>query len=192
MRPYLLLTAVILVSLAAVAQQPFPRSAGATCFYGCDPYVPMLTTPSISLQTISPNPVGASNATTGLIAGATNATLSEIQGSTSSDYTAAIWYQGGAPLTSSEVHVWPEPIGHQRHMMRDIVVEEREQEHHGREQQRAGWTYFTASEHTEDAEQASSTSKTSRKAAHVYTNDDVNRQNDKNGMVKYDGKTEKM
>ena len=31
-----------------------------------------------------------------------------------------------------------------------------------------------------------------KKADHTYTNDDVTRQNDKNGDVKYDGKTEKL
>jgi hypothetical protein len=30
------------------------------------------------------------------------------------------------------------------------------------------------------------------KAGHAYTNDDVTRQNDKNGTVKYKGKTEKI
>ena len=59
------------------------------------PFVPLLTTPEISLEQFSPNPVGASNATTGLIAGATNSTLSQIQGSTSSVYTVPVWYQGG-------------------------------------------------------------------------------------------------
>ena len=39
---------------------------------------------------------------------------------------------------------------------------------------------------------AANESKGVRKAGHVYTNDDVTRQNDKNGTVKYDGKTEKM
>jgi hypothetical protein len=31
-----------------------------------------------------------------------------------------------------------------------------------------------------------------KKASRVYNGDDVKRQNDKNGMVKYDGKTEKI
>jgi hypothetical protein len=103
MRPYLVLISVVLLAVAAFAQQPFPHP-----IYG--PYVPLITTPEISLQTASPNPVGATNATAGLIAGATNSTLSQIQGSTSSVYTTPVWYQGGgAPLTGPQVHLWPEP-----------------------------------------------------------------------------------
>lgn len=187
MRPYLVLTAVVLLAVAAFGQQPFPHP-----IYG--PYVPLLTTPEISLQQFSPNPVGASNATTGLIAGATNSTLSQVQGSTSSVYTVPVWYQGGdAPLTSSQIHLYPERIGHEGHVMREEHGrEEHAREEHGREEARAGWTYFTGREHTADAAAASSAAKSSRKAGHVYTNDDVTRQNDKNGSVKYDGKTEKL
>ena len=69
MRPYLLLCAVVLISALAFAQQPGPQLFGP-CLLGCGPYVPLVTTPMISLQQYSPNPVGASNATTGLVAGA--------------------------------------------------------------------------------------------------------------------------
>jgi hypothetical protein len=183
MRPSLVLAAVVLLAVAAFAQQPFPHP-----IYG--PYVPLLTTPEISFQTYSPNPVGATNATTGLIAGATNSTLSQIQGSTSSEYSVPVWYQGGdAPMTSPQVRLWPEPIGRERHAMHEDHMRE---ERGGREEARAGWTYFTGREHTEDAVGAASTAKGIKKAGHVYTNDDVTRQNDKNGIVKYDGKTEKM
>ena len=41
-----------------------------------EPFVPLLSTPSMSFENISPSPVGASNATAGNVAGATNATLS--------------------------------------------------------------------------------------------------------------------
>jgi hypothetical protein len=152
----------------------------------------------LSLQTVSPNPVGASNATTGLIAGATNATLSEIQGSTSSEYTVPVWYEGGgAPLTASDVQLWPEPIGREGHPMRNVMREERP--HEGRPNERGpraeargGWMYYTGPEHTSDAALVANQAKGARKAGHVYTNDDVTRQNDKNGDVKYDGKTEKL
>jgi len=191
MRPYLVLCAVILMAVAAFGQQPLPRVYGP-CLYGCGPFVPLVSTPMISLETVSPNPVGASNATTGLVAGATNSTLSQIQGSTSSVYTQPVWYQGGAPLMTPEVNLMPEPIGHERHFMH----EEHARGEHGmggtREEGRGGWLYFTGSEHSSDAAAAASSAKGSKKAAHVYTNDDVTRQNDKNGTVKYDGKTEKM
>ena len=41
------------------------------------PFVPLVTTPSVTLATVSPSAVGASNATFGNVAGATNATLSQ-------------------------------------------------------------------------------------------------------------------
>jgi hypothetical protein len=198
MRPYLVLMTVVLMAVAAFGQQSFPHPGYSSCFYGCGPFVPLLTTPEISLQQFSPNPVGASNATTGLIAGATNATLSQIQGSTSSVYTVPVWYQGGAPLITPEVRLYAETIGREGHRMRDgmhdaMREERRHEEDHGRrEEARASWTYISGPEHTASAAAAANESKGVRKAGHVYTNEDVTRQNDKNGTVKYDGKTEKM
>ncbi len=189
MRPYLVLIAVVLLAVAAFGQQPpVPHPTYGGCLYGCGPYVPLVSTPMVSLQTVSPNPVGASNATTGLVAGATNATLSQIQGSTSSVYTVPVWYQGGAPLTTSQVHLWPEPAGREGHWMHDAMHEGRG----SREEALAGWTYYTGREHTASAGLAASEAKGFRKAGHVYTNDDVTRQNDKNGDVKHGGKTEKL
>jgi hypothetical protein len=192
MRPYLILMAVVLMAAAAFGQQPFPQSG--PCFYGCGPYVPMVTTPQISLQQASPNPVGATNATAGLIAGATNSTLSEIQGSTSSVYTVPVWYQGGsAPLITPNVHLYPEPIGREGHRMHGAVGEERAREERGsREEARAGWTYFSGREHSLSLAGAAGAGKGSRQPGHVYTNEDISRQNEKNGDVKYDGKAEKI
>jgi hypothetical protein len=203
MRPYLILMVVVLTAVAAFGQQPIAHPGYSPCFYGCGPFIPLLTTPEISLEQVSPNPVGASNATTGLIAGATNATLSQIQGSTSSVYTVPVWYQGGgAPLMAPEVHLYPETIGREGHRMHDgmhdAMGEERRrearsnEEHGRREEARGGWTYFTGAEHTASAAVAANESKGVRKAGHVYNNDDVTRQNEKNGTVKYDGKTEKI
>src|SRR5580692_9089964 len=203
MRPYLVLSAVIFVAATTFGQQPF--SHPSACLYGCGPYIPLVTTPEISLEQFSPNPVGASNATTGLIAGATNSTLSQVQGSTSSVYTVPVWYQGGAPLITPEVRLYPEAIGREGHSMHDAIREERRheersheerlqaershEEHGPREEARASWTYITGPEHTTSAAVGANESKGVRKAGHVYTNDDVSRQNDKNGAVKYDGKT---
>ena len=210
MRPYLIPTAVVLMAVAAFGQQPF-RPGYGPCVYGCGPSIPLLTTPEMSLQQFSPNPVGASNATTGLIAGATNSTLSQIQGSTSSVYTVPVWYQGGgAPLITPQVHLWPETIGREGHVMHEAMREERPREegpreertredrihrerlpegHGAREEARGDWTFFTGREHTTDS---TSVVKGFKKAARVYNNGDVTRQNDKNGRVKYDDKTEKM
>jgi hypothetical protein len=219
MRPYLVLTAVGLMAVAAFGQQPFPHPGYGPCIYGCGPYIPLITTPEISLQTVSPNPVGASNATTGLIAGATNSTLSQIDGSTSSEYTEAVWYEGGAPLTTAAVHLSPEQVGREGHIMREPVRETRPPQERAREerprenrmvedrmrkdkdkdrlreeraageQAPAGWTYFTGRDNATDS---TSVVRGFKKAARVYTNDDVTRQNDKNGVVKYDSKTEKL
>ena len=215
MRPYLVLMAAVLMAVAAFGQRPFPPPTYESCVYGCGPFIPLLTTPEISLQQVSPNPVGASNATTGLIAGATNATLSQIQGSTSSVYTVPVWYQGGAPLITPEVLLYPEAIGREGHPMHvgmreerrhEEVGEERRHEERGhvehshaershaeaeeekREEARARWTFLTGP----SPAAAANESKGVREAGHVYTNDDVTRQNDKNGTVKYDGKTEKI
>ena len=203
MRPYLVLTAVVLLAVAAFGQQPFPHPAYGACLYGCAPFVPLVTTPEISLEQVSPNPVGASNATTGLIAGATNATLSQIQGSTSSVYTVAVWYQGGAPMVTPQVRLLPEMPGREGHMRCEEIREERAGEESPREarsreeqgpraEARGGWTYFTGQEHTASATQAANEARGLKKAGRVYTNDDVTRQNDKNGTVKRGGKTEKM
>jgi hypothetical protein len=192
MRPYLVLCAVVLMAVVSFGQQapPVPR-VYSPCLYGCGPYIPLITTPMISLQSVSPNPVGARNATTGLVAGATNSTLSQIEGSTSSEYTVPVWYQGGdAPLTSPQIHLYPQPIGHAARFIREEreVREMRE----AREEQQGGWLYFSGSEHTSSAADASSAAKGGKKATHVYTNEDVERQNQNNGTVKVHGKTEKM
>jgi hypothetical protein len=199
MRPYFVLMAAVLLTVAACAQHPISHPDYSSCFYGCGPFVPLVTTPEMSLEQFSPNPVGASNATTGLIAGATNSTLSQIQGSTSSVYTVPVWYQGGgAPLITPEVRLYPEAIGREGHPVHDRMREERRheersQEEHGpREEARASWTYITGPEHTTSAAAGANESKGVSKPGHVYTNEDVTRQNDKNGTVKYDGKTEKM
>ncbi len=209
MRPYLVLCAVLAIAVAAFGQQQFPGPNGPG-YWGLGPYAPLVTTPMISFQTVSPNPVGARNATTGLVAGATNSTLSQIEGSTSSDYTTAVWYQGGAPVMTPQAHLWPERLGHEGHIMRepmreagprearpgerrpreDRVRKEGMREGHGAsEEARGDWTYFTG---RENATESTSMVKGFKVAAHSYSNADVTRQNDKNGTVKYDGKTEKL
>ena len=188
MRPYLVLFAVILISTLAFGQQPLP-SYGA-CLYGCAPFVPLVSTPMVSLQQYSPNPVGATNATTGLVAGATNGTLSEISGSTSSVYTVPVWYQGGAPLVAPSVHILPEPLS--AGARRQLRLEERAGERRPHEEARANWMYFSGTEFTANAESVAAAAKGGKKATRTYTNEDVERQNQNNGMVKYDGKSEKI
>jgi hypothetical protein len=188
MRPYLVLCALVLVSLAAFGQQPVPSRIYGPC-YGCGPFIPLVTTPMISLETVSPNPVGASNATTGLVAGATNSTLSEVSGNTSSVYTEPVWYQGGgAPLVTPAVHLHPEPVPGEGH---HFIPEHAMAEHAG-EKPRSHWTYMAGAEHTASAADASSAARAGKKAVHSYGNADVERQNQNNGNVKYNGKSEKL
>jgi hypothetical protein len=73
------LCATLLIACVAFAQRPIEVYGPA---YG--PYVPLVTTPQVSLSTVSANPVGARNATYGLVSGARNSTLEIINGNTSS------------------------------------------------------------------------------------------------------------
>ena len=62
MKPYLVLCAVVLMAVAAFGQAIPSRVYGG--YYGYGPSVPLVNTPMVSLQTFSPNPVGASRSPT--------------------------------------------------------------------------------------------------------------------------------
>jgi hypothetical protein len=196
MRTFSLATLTLFVSLSiapvGLAQAP-ARGFGSFCSYACGPYVPLVTTPSVSLETVSPNPVGARNATSGLIAGATNSTLSEESGNTSSVYTAPVWYSGGGmPLVAPAVN---SPVGTMRPGRFEAIHREPEMSDHERKTETQSWTYIASigpSEggvHTIESLSAATGVKPGK---HTYTNDDVQQQNDKNGYVHYDSKTEKI
>src|SRR5258708_23802822 len=100
MRLFTMVCAALFVSTLAVGQTtPIHGYVG----YGYGPYVPLVTTPEISLETVSTSsPVGARNATGGLSAGARNSTLSMGSGNVSAVYTQPVWYSGGTtPMISS-------------------------------------------------------------------------------------------
>lgn len=183
MQRFPVLCAVLLVCGLASAQVPE--------YYRTGPYVPLVTTPSISLQTFSPAPVGARNATTGLMAGARNSTLSMNNGNTSSVYTEAVWYSGGgAPLISSPaVSLEVRPL-HHREMHDGMRMEMRE--HERAEAGPRNWTYFAASNETSNPVEASMAARGARKATRIITNDDIDKENLKTGVVKYGGKTEEI
>jgi hypothetical protein len=178
---------MLFLSSLTLGQMPMSRPG----YYGSGPYVPLVTTPSVSLQQVSPSPVGATNATTGLIAGATNSTLSLVNGDTSSVYTQAVWYSGGgAPVISSpavSLDVRPLHHGEMRHEMR---MERREHDH--AEAGPRNWTYFASASENSNPVEASAAAKSGKKATRTITNQDIDQENQKTGMVKYDGKTEEI
>lgn len=173
------LFAVLLFSGVVLAQVPvYP--------YGYGPYIPRVTTPQITLQTASPTPVGASNATHGLTAGARNSTFETMGDGAPATYTEPVWYTGGgAPRMSSEISLYPRPA-HGQHEMH-TMMEERHEAHAEAPRQ---WTYFGASE--TEAPINTSAGKSTPHATRVITNDDIDRANQNTGNVKYDGKTEKL
>src|ERR1700689_548754 len=135
------------------------------------PYVPLVTTPSVTLSTVSPSPVGASNATWGNVAGATNATLSDefIAAPPVGVFTQPVWYGPSAPAE----------VGEPMH-------------EHMRGQRKEGAATFIAgpSGDTWSVAQLMVGSVPARKASRTYTNQDVDRVNQGTGTVKYHGKTE--
>ena len=186
MRILIALFAATLFSSVAAAQV-VPASVG---YDGCGaPYIPRLTTPEVSLQTVSAAPVGATNATYGLTAGATNGTLSNVTGNTGGTYTQPVWYAGGTTaLISSPAVELSVPVVHMQHMGH---MERMEREHESAEAPKA-WVYYASEEETSSAVDASTAARTGRHATRTITNQDVDQQNSKNGFVKYDGKTEQI
>ena len=182
--------AALLLSSAAFAQTVVPRVPG-NFGYGCGPYIPMVTTPEVSLETVSADPVGASNATYGLHAGATNSTLSEsnVNGNVGGTYTQPVWYAGGTtPLISSPAVQLAVPVAQAQNMARM----EREREHERAEGAAKPWTYYAGEEETASPVAASAAAHSMRPPARTITNQDVQQVNQNNGLVKYDGKTEQI
>lgn len=184
-----ILFAALLLSSVAFAQMVAPRVPGT---YGCGgPYIPMVTTPEVSLETVSADPVGASNATYGLHAGATNSTLSEsnLNGNVGGTYTQPVWYAGGTtPLISSPAVQLAVPVARAQNMGR----RERELEHERGEGHTMSWTYYAGEDETASTVAASAAARSMKPPARTITNQDVEQVNQKNGFVKYDDKTEQI
>jgi len=140
------------------------------------PYVPLVTTPEVTLSTVSPGSAGASSSAFGLVAGATNSTLSSefIGEPPSGPYTEPVWYGPSNEFAGA----YPPPAPHgmyphregQRERAFDFIAESRESR--------------------ESVALLKGEAGAPRKAARTYTNSDVERMNQNNGFVKYDGKTE--
>ncbi len=185
MRTLTILCSILLLSALGLGQSVV-RGFPGYCPYGCGPYIPLITTPELSFATISPNPVGATNATGGLVAGATNGTLSMVSGNLDAVYTMPVWYSGGGtPLISPAVNA---PV----HTMRMGRMEHGQRMPRRHEAERSAWVYFSSAEQAPSPVQAASAARGRRRAARSYSNEDVTRQNQQNGLVKYDNKTQKI
>ena len=138
-----------------------------------EPFVPLISTPTMSFETVSSSPVGASNATAGNVAGATNATLSVVPaGLVQYPPSVALgpenWsIESGAEAESrAEATTSAEP----RHLELGIASF---QDSYG-------------------AAQLAASSRAREQAKRLYTNLDVERMNQMTGIVKYEGKTERL
>jgi hypothetical protein len=201
MRTFTVLSSVLLFSALTFGQGPGGpnwRGIAGYCPYGCAPYIPLLTTPSLSFATVSPDPVGATDATGELTAGATDSTLSEPSGDTSAVFTRPVWYSGGqtpliAPLLSGLAPM--KAFAHERwaRSQRNVAPLEAEfqpeQMTMGERTLEPAWIYFSSAQQTGGEPAAAIPG---NKAVRASSNADVDRQNQQNGLVKYDSKTEKI
>ena len=144
------------------------------------PFVPRLSTPSMSFEDVSTSPVGASNATAGNVAGATNATLSV--------------FPAGAVVQHPPSMV----LGPENWLIESGAEVEARAEAESRGE-------ATASAETRPLElgvasfqdsygvaQLAASSRARQQAKRLYTNLDVDRMNQMTGMVKYRDKTERV
>jgi hypothetical protein len=163
---------ILLLSGLASAQVIIGETAGNWApGYGvyAAPFVPLVTTPSVTLATVSPSAAGASDATFGNVAGASNATLSIVSQPPVGVYTQPVWYG-----PSAEPETPAESMSEARHGQRA----------HGFDVGVASW------QSGESVTHLMASSAGAKKAARTYTNQDVDQVNQTNGTVKYRGKTE--
>jgi hypothetical protein len=177
MRKLSVLCLLLLLCGLTVAQNTVIGGTASNWFPGygvyAAPFVPLVTTPSVTLTTVSPSPVGASNATWGNVAGATNATLSDefIGEPPVGVFTQPVWYGPSAAAQASEpMH------GHM----------------YGKKEQGGATFIAGASEGSWSVAQLMTGSTSVRKASRTYSNQDVDRMNQGTGTVKYRGKTERI
>ncbi len=181
MRKLLLLSATVLLVGVAFGQvtvlSGYTTNQGWGGYYPAPPFVPLVTTPIVTLDTVSPSAVGASNATSGMIAGATNATLSMVQPPLYPVYTVPVW--SGYNLVAPALAAAPAPAP-------------------GGEAPPPPASAAAAAHHLEigvvtrqvNVAGAAKIPRQHEHAVRVYTNADIDRINQQNGTVKYDNKVE--
>lgn len=174
MRGFMVGLAVVIFSAVAFGQSG-GRGIPEYCFYGCGPFVPLVTTPSVGFETVSSSPVGATNATGGLQAGARNSTLLMNDVNPDAVHTEVVWYSGGGSPAVSRA-VWlprPEAIHPEIGGMRDGRGERMERGVGGEAQH--NWTYYVGTAQSASAVDASMAARNGKHAVRTYTNEDVER-----------------
>jgi hypothetical protein len=150
------------------------------------PFVPLIVTPSVSLETVSPSAVGASNATFGNVAGARNATLDIVTPPPVGVYTVPVWYgptprglHGLATETRHEHEMEIHGDMHEHGMMDEDGVRHVE----------VGISRFQSSQ---GVAKLIASAGPAKKASRTYTNADIDRFNEGTGSVKWDSKSETL
>jgi hypothetical protein len=176
MRPLTFLSVLLLLSGFAFAQATVIAGTAGSWqpSYGvyAAPFVPLVVTPSVSLNSYSPSVVGASNATGNLVAGATNSTLDSNTTVPRTVFTVPTWYGPTPEDFGPAAEAGPRP--HRHH-------------HHGMFQ--AGSASF---QEGYGVAQLAGLSRPAGKASRTITNADIDGLNQSNGQVKWDGKTEQV
>jgi len=177
MRLVTILCLLVLASALAFGQVVVTggtATTGPTVGVYAAPFVPRISTPMVSLSTVSPNPVGATNATYGNVAGATNSTLSIVTPPPTGVFTQPVLYNPTAPepvlyfQTSTTA-----PAGNAS-------------------MARSTGTGMASFEGSVSAAELMKSYGPAKKATRTITNDDIDRFNQSTGTVKYNGKTEQM
>ena len=181
MRQVLLICMTILLVGSAFGQvtmlSGYVTNQGWGGYYPAPPFVPLVTTPTVTLDTVSPSAAGASNATWGMMAGAANATLSMVQPSVTPVYTVPVWsgYDVAGPVAPAVA-----PAGIEQTAPAQVPAQQTAAAHH--------LEVGIASSESNVASYAR-IPKQHEHAARVYTNADIDRINQQNGTFKYDGKS---
>jgi hypothetical protein len=178
MRKVLVVCAVLLFAGMAFGQATvlggYATNIGLPAgWYPVVPFVPLVVTPEITFVTFSPSPVGASNATAGNVAGASNATLDFVAPPASAVYTVPVWTGSAIVPHAAGLEVASPAEARALGETRPVQT---------------GVASFAMGPGTAEMVRAAQTNR--KPAGRVYTNQDVQRMNEKNGTVKWDGKTE--
>ena len=182
MRPVQVLCLALLLSGFAAAQVVVVNgyATNQVPAYGITavPFVPLVTTPSVSLDPV-PTVIGASNGTGGNVAGASNSTL-QISAPQSGVFARPVYSGQPVPQLVLMNPQAPQP----QETQETATVPARPV--HGMDR---GIAWFQANR---PLSQLLANRAPGKKAVRTLTNDDVNRENQSSGEVKFRGKTEQI